>query len=769
MNRKSALLASAILFNAGAHAGAADLGADLGADSADIVVTAQKREQRITDVPMSISAYSGEFLEQIGGNELSRVAAITPGFVVQLQDKFAPGFSIRGLTSNDFSPNAGQRVAIFQDGMPVTQQTAAYGELFDVARVEVEKGPQSTLHGRSALNGGVSIYQNTAADEFGFETKGGLGNYNYRHAQAVVNVPLGETFAVRLGALAKQRDGFVKDALDGSSYNALNSQALRFAAKWEPDVDFRFDLVATYDRDDTKGGVPFKSGTFLPLDPTTGAIIGDLDFWSPTRLTSFGEIEDAFFHRDIFNIAGTANLTINDRLSLTSITGLRWSDAIETGDSDGTPTNMIAVRQQNYGTQVSQELRLNFTDVGPVEGFVGVSGFWADNAMKMSLGYDERAMALLLGGVLQTTAPTGLTNAQINAILGPQAAYLKAYQEDRSITHARTETYDLFGDVTVHAADMLELFAGARVTFDRQRVALQGLLPYGPSTLTGAGLLLQPTPSGMVKTGSNSSTTATGRAGARFIVSPALNFYAVYGVGKRPEVLQINPTTPSAVIPAETLKSGEVGMKFQALDNRLTGDISLFHYKYSNFQTLGLQNGVLATVNAGKADATGVESQLNFAVTRGITVFGSYGWNKARFKAGAYEGNRFRNSPDHKFAVGADFSASVAGGLVSFAPLYSWQSMMFFDDNNDRSDLQVRRPAALSDTKVDEFQGSFGLLSARLDFVPGSERWSLALVGDNLTDETYIVDAGNTGDYFGIPTFIAGTRRTWRVELGVKF
>src|SRR5262249_34662465 len=117
----------------------------------ELVVTAQKRAQRITDVPISISAFDARFLEQIDARGLDQVAAVTPGFVLQLQNKFAPGFSIRGVTSDEFQPYSEQRVAVFQDGVPVTQATGAFGELFDLDRIEVQKGPASTLYGRSAL------------------------------------------------------------------------------------------------------------------------------------------------------------------------------------------------------------------------------------------------------------------------------------------------------------------------------------------------------------------------------------------------------------------------------------------------------------------------------------------------------------------------------------------------------------------------------------------------------------------------------------------
>ncbi len=735
----------------------------------EIIVTAQKREQKITEVPMAISAYDSKTLERIGGTELSKVSAITPGFVVQLQDKFMPGFSIRGLTTNDLTPQGEQRVAVFQDGVPATQPVASYGEMFDVDRVEVEKGPQSTLHGRSALSGAVSIFQKRPTDDLSAEFQGGLGNYNYHHVQGVVNIPVADTLAIRFGAMLRKRDGFVKDSDGSGTYNAIDAEAYRFAARWEPTDRFKFNLIATYDVDHTKGGVPFKSRTFLPLDQTTGAVVGDVRPWTPTHLNTFGTLPDPYFHREIVGVSGTAELELDDRFSLTSISGYRWFDTCQSGDNDGTPTNIIAYHQCVNGRQYSEELRLNFTDLGPLEGFIGGSAFKAHNNNNLDLGYDERAMALMFDGTLQGLAPRGLTNNEINALLGPRAATLKPFHLDRQLNHVDITTFDLFADATLHVTDQLEAFAGGRVTWDKKHVTLQGLTPEGPSNLTGYGILFAPTPDGAVLGGTNRSTIITGRAGLRYAVTPNVNLYAVYGIGKRPEVLNIYPTKPSEIVPAEELKSVEGGIKFSLLGGHLVGDASVFHYDYSNFQTVTSVGGKRVTINAGKASATGFETQFNYVVTPWFTAFGSYGYNHARFKSGAYAGNRFRNSPDHKFAIGADFTAPVKGGSVSFAPLYSWQSTMFFFDDNDRADLQVRTPAALSDQIVDEVQKGYGLLSARLSFTANDDRWTFALVGENLADKKHIVDAGNIADYFSIPTFIAGTRRTYRAEFSLKF
>lgn len=733
-------------------------------NSAEIIVTAQKRDQRITDVPMAISAYDSATLERVGATELNRVAELTPGLVIQLQDRFLPGISLRGITSDDTSPAAEPRVALFQDGVPITQIASGYSELFDVDRVEVEKGPQSTLHGRSALNGGISVFQKMPTRDFGAELKGGLGNYGYRLLQGTINLPVSDSFGVRVGGLVHKRDGFLKDVQGDRSYNNVDSRAFRLTAKFEPNDTFYFKFAGTYDYDGTKSGGAFKSGIFVPLDQTTGAVAGDSLFWTPTRLGTFGQLPADYSRRKVLGLSGTTGLTLSDALDLTAISGYRWYTTCQAGDIDGTPTNIVGYEQCNGGEQFSQELRLNIKKPGVFEGFVGAGLFKAKNDLLLNLASDERAAALLLNGALQRSAPTGLTNNQINALLGARAALLKPYHVDRREQTADIETYDIFADGTVQLTEALEVFAGGRVTWDSKDLTVQATTPAGVSRLTGRGLLFTSTPGTVPLEGSHSSTLLTGRAGLRYVFSPKVNVYAVYGIGKRPEIIDISPTGAKSIIPAEQLRSVEAGVKFSLMSGRLTGDASVYHYTYDNFQTFQRTNGVLSPVNAGSASATGFETQANWRVSGDLSIFGSYGYNHARFSSGAYNGNSFRNSPDHKFALGFDAATDVSFGRLSLTPTYSWQSKMFFSDDNDRADLQVRSPAAFSDTRVDEVQKSFGLLNSRLKFTPDAGKWSLALVGDNLLDTKFIVDAGNSGDLFGIPTFVPGSRRTVRVE-----
>src|SRR3954452_9748677 len=134
---------------------------DAGAEDV-IVVTAQLREQRLTDVPLTIPAISGEFMQQLGGNEFEDLSRYVPGFEVQNQSPNNPGFGIRGVTSDSGTAFNEPRVSVFQDGVSISKSRGSYVELFDMERIEVVRGPQSTLYGRGALIGGVNLIENKA-------------------------------------------------------------------------------------------------------------------------------------------------------------------------------------------------------------------------------------------------------------------------------------------------------------------------------------------------------------------------------------------------------------------------------------------------------------------------------------------------------------------------------------------------------------------------------------------------------------------------------
>ena len=172
--------------------------------SENVVVTAQLREQRPVEVPFALTTYSGRFLDDLNIQEFEDLARFTPGFAVQNQSPNNPAISIRGITVDSGASFFEPRVSIYQDGVSIAKPRGAYVELFDVERVEISKGPQSTLYGRGALIGAVNIVQAKPRmdDTFGM-VRGELGNLGYLMGEGMVNVAISPEVGLRVSGRFK--------------------------------------------------------------------------------------------------------------------------------------------------------------------------------------------------------------------------------------------------------------------------------------------------------------------------------------------------------------------------------------------------------------------------------------------------------------------------------------------------------------------------------------------------------------------------------------
>ena len=820
----------------------------------EIVVTAQLRAQDPIEVPFALTAYSGEFLDNLGVQDFEELSAFVPGLLVQNQSPNNPGFVIRGLTSDSTGASDEPRVSIYQDGVSISRAPGAFVELFDVERVEVSKGPQSTLYGRGALIGAINVIQNKAdIDGFDAEGRAAIGNYDYRMVELMLNAPVGDTAAFRFATRLKSRDGYVENLLGGRDYNGVDTQAFRASAAFEPSDALRVDVIANYQQDNPSG-VSFRSIYYNPQDPNTGAVLStDRSPESPAALTPGSGLaggSELGIDREVWGVTGLVRYDLSDSLTLNSVTAYRTFETSESFDPDGISLPILTGIGQSDGEQWSQELRLNFDNGGTFSGFVGGSYFREENQSSSPIEIDERlALAQLAGildgtplAVLPTTLPRSVYASQafLQPLLGglgiPAAARagiannLKASHQETAATNTELESFDFFGDLTWKPTDRLEFAAGVRYTSDSKTTEfgssvlngrsiaggllavqqVQGqinqLIALGtPAALAQAGalgafatgLVTQLATPGAVNapvsaafplfgltfqpTAGNGGTTArdldddglTYRLTGRYAVSDDASLYATYARGRRPAVLAVTvPSTPFGApifteVPAETVDSYEVGFKSALMDRRLRLDGAVYAYQYENFQTTEQVGTQFITTNAGEAEAYGFEGQVNYVAADWLDLFGTYGYNHARFTTGARDGNRFRLSPDHRFSVGALVSLPVTGGAFEIQPTYTWQSEVFFDDNNDRSDLQTT--GFVPDRIVDEFQDSYGLLNLRVRYVPTDANWSVEAFGDNLTDEAFIKDAGNTGDSLGLPTFIAGEPRTYGAVVTIRY
>jgi len=808
----------------------------------ELVVTAQLREQRAVEVPFALTAYTGRELADLGVQEFEELSQFVPGFEVQNQSPNNPGFVMRGITSDSGNATVEPRVSVFQDGVSISKSRGSYVELFDLERVEIAKGPQSTLYGRGALIGGVNLIQNKAKPgEFESRAQVEVGNNSYWMSEAMLNAPLGETAAVRLAARLKKRDGYVDNLLGGEDFNSTDTAALRGLLAWTPDARFRVDVIANYQKD-KPSGTSFKSRSFRPTDPTTGVVLGAADPWDGAALAAGPGFEGGRglgLDREVWGVTGLASYEISPTLTLNSISAFRKFDSLEIFDADGVSLPLLTAGEKAYGKQASQEFRLNYSpEGGRVSGFVGVSFFHEEGYQRTPSQFDERvALArlagMLNGGPLQPGRPatdpapaavfgqTAFTGALLQGVAAARgvalsatqaqaiAANLKPNHLETSTNSSETDSVDVFADTTFKLTDRLELGLGVRYSHDdktsgytasvlngrsilggfigalsqapaTRTALLQALAMPGAAALPAAavplfGLGVQPSVNnGDVATADLKDDGFTGRATLRYSPADDVSVYANYARGRRPEVLSASP--PAAPngrptftqLPAETVDSFELGAKADRIGGRLSLEGAVFHYRYKNFQTTEQIGTTVVTTNAGEAKAYGFEGQAHLVLNEVAEVFATYAYNHSRFDTGVRKDNRFRLSPDHSFSIAANLRAPLLRGELSVRPSYTWQSEVFFDDDNDRPDLQQPPQALVADNLQDERQKAYGLANLRVEFRPATGGWRVGAFVTNLFDKKYIKDAGNTGDSIGMPTFIAGEPRFYGLTLGFE-
>ncbi|HWW25821.1 MAG TPA: TonB-dependent receptor, partial [Caulobacter sp.] len=451
----------------------------------ELIVTAQKREQKALDVPIALTAYSGAMLDKLGVQEFDKLSAFVPGFQVQNQSPNNPGFVMRGITSDSGEATVEPRVSVFQDGVSISKSRGSYVELFDVQRIEVAKGPQSTLFGRGAMIGAVNIIQNKA-DPKALDWRVGaeLGDHGYGLFEGMANVPLSDTFALRLAGRYKERDGAIENVLGGRNLGSTDTGALRLSAHWSPTARLDADLIVNYEADHPTG-TAFKSNSFNPTNIATGQALGDRDPNSPAGLSSGYGFEGGAalgLKRFVQGATALVDYRFNDAWTLSSITAARHFASEEVFDPDGFSLPMFVFAEDARGRQYSQELRLNYDNGGKISWFGGVSYFDEDARTRVPLQFDERyALALLTSqltkpnpqptAVLTNTAflsalVTGLTGGAATGAVAQGIASNLGVHTEQFTNYGTTQSWDVYGDATWHVTDRFELSAGLRYTRD---------------------------------------------------------------------------------------------------------------------------------------------------------------------------------------------------------------------------------------------------------------------------------------------------------------
>ncbi|GGC06708.1 TonB-dependent receptor [Novosphingobium endophyticum] len=732
----------------------------------DIVVTARRTQETLQDVPLSVTAFSGDQLEALDINSFADIGKTVPNLDVQRQfgSASAPQFALRGVSTGTLKFEADAGIGLYIDGVYLGRPAGTAFDLADIDRVEVMRGPQGTLFGRNSTGGAINFVTAAPTGEFGVKAEGTLGNYDRRRGRITVNLPAFGPLSARISYLHDENRGYVRNLTPGreftftepfgtvrsaKTFGAENTDAVAVAIRLDTG-----DLTADYKFDYTDKVSTQLGQQLLGYDPTYTAGVGNppfytappsiyvpatteyqkalaLDFTTPSRLKIQGH-------------SLTVAYLLNENITFKSITGYRKMDEFVGGNDidggaydggaidpslTGLPFTNISSIEDRHQKQFTQEVQLLGT-MGNLDWVLG--GFYFRET-----GRDNNPVFIgVVFPTFTTIQPrTTPTDGNTIDIFGVPSDYLAG--ADTSIRNKSVAGY-------AHVAykqEHFELAGGIRYTKDDRREVVRA-----------AGLVPAFVPAGTFNASFDHwDFDATATYIANRDIRAYLRFATGYLSGGVLGGVEFKP---------ETVKSYEAGVKADLIDNTLRVNASYFITRRSNVQTLGFNAAsgtFLFSSPRGKED--GFELELTARPSRHFTFNASYGYLNQRLSDDPVNGPVNSLAPKNTLSVGGQYDSPEFsnGSYVSF------RLDGFFRDKRLSDPIQAAATNRLT-TLPSRFD-----MNARLSLVDIPIAMTKAKVSawvQNLTNNHELEFARN------LSTNVIGTfqvPRTWGVDIGMQF
>lgn len=684
----------------------------------DIIVTAQRREQSLQDVPIAITAFDAETLERTNATGIQDIAAKAPGVTLTQFNIGEPQLYIRGVGTTSDSAASDPSIGISIDEVSIGRAGASALSFVDVERVEILRGPQGTLYGRNASGGALNVYTRRPLMEDSGLLTARFGSFNEYGVEGNLNHQLGPDAAARLAFRYNTNDGYAENVpsgrgLEGGTSYGARLSVLNEAGPWTvlASVDYSNDDMDGHAR------VPVTaSSTPAPFVTLINTLRSGLDVRQ-----SFSSA-DNYQERTNFGFTGRVEYDA-DRFGVVSLTSYRNNDYRWRDNLGGLPFPAwpleVDDRASESASQFSQEFRLVSKPDQPISWVAGVYYF------NEEIDRNEQF-------VVRTSLPIAPPS------FGGDTSFLQS---------ANNISYAAFGQATVPFADIWELTLGARWTKDDRKVEQVARDNEGGAN-PPPGIPLGPGGSPYRVDADASFDEPTWKIALSVEPINNVRVYASYDRGYKagsfPSTAQtgLQASTP---LRSEILDNYELGLKSTILDGRLRFNAAAFRLEYDDLQVYELLGLSLVTSNA-QAEVNGYEIESAFAVTNNITIGGSYTSLDAKFTSNAqsgalilpYNGNTLPRSPDSQYTLYADGEWDAFGGIVAARVDYQWTDDFYFDPSNNP---EVLSPA-------------HSLVSAYLSWETPSGL-KLAVYGKNLGDEEYqthiIKNVGVGFSVFGAP------------------
>lgn len=716
----------------------------------EIVVTAEKREASLQDVPIAITAVDGKTLDNLAIDDMMDLYVQTPGLSFSRAGGEAQVY-IRGIGTDAFGVTIDPSVAIHMDGVYLGRPQMGLAQFLDVERVEILKGPQGTLYGRNATGGAINIISRSPSEERDGYATIGVGSFERQELKAASNFTLSDSWTARLAGRYLKDDGFTDDLQAGGA-DAIDDQdmiALRATLAFDDGGPLDFKLIADY--------TDFSSGnrSSRPLDGLSFAVVNG------AQPQAFGDTRNnlpTFHDWDTNGLTATLNYAINDSLTLTSVTGVRSYESDFFFNTDGTEIEVTRSYFAYESDQFSQEFRLSADDGGPLTWMVGA--YYMD---------EDKEGALGLG---RNTHPSFGT---VSFIIP---------NEDE------TEALALFGEVSYQFSDQWNGTFGLRYSDEEK------------SDFTSVGAIFGDF-TGLASTGSvvqfftRTETESWDDVSPRFVLSYTPDDNSLYygSITKGFKSGGWNAFDGSPAFEPEEVISFEVGFKTDLADGKVRLNGSVFAYDYTDLQVSTFQDGLTVTTNAADASIWGAELEIWAVPIPELLIRGSIGYLNTEFEdfvsafgrcpadatpaelagpcngaiAGAtrsvdLSGAALQNAPEVKANLNATYTIELAGGArVDLFGQASFQSQIYHTQFNDR--LIGQEPITLID--------------ARASWHSADDKYEVAVFGKNLSDEEYFqntvrftsLSEGNPADRFNIGAGLGypAPGVNWGLEGTVRF
>ena len=706
-------------------------------DNKEIIVTAQKRAQNLQDVPISMEVVSGQRLADFNSNDIKSVMNYAPNVFVQ-STAGNDVIYIRGFGSPPANFAFDQSVSLYVDGVYAGRSRQAQAPFFDLARVEVLRGPQGALFGKNTAAGAVSVV--SAGPTSHFETSL-TASYNFDFkgpdVSGYISGPITSTLSARLAYKFINQDGYIHNLATNHDDPQIKQQVARLTLKWEPSSNFDYTVKAEYANRDVIGGITVSS-------PLTSAQAPHL-----TRYLDRSALGDEGTKTKSVMLSGTGNLKLGD-YTLTSVTGYSWFKANIVNGFDQTIPNSGGAFTNNsvYNSfperfeQVSQELRL----LSPTGRFLDfIVGAYYDHSTYRLDQLQGFNIADLFGSPY-----FGRIDSRFNQ---------------------KADSFSVFGQGTVNVTKALRVIGSLRYTHVSKDADFAAKLIYGP-------FAIRPISSAA---GKRSEGNVDPSITVQYDVAPHVMVYGTWGRGSKSGGFVSNTlgtTNATFQFKPERSENFEAGVKSTMLDGKVVANVSLYHTQFKNLQVSVYQPATSSylTGNAASATSKGVEGSFTFYPVDNFDINASAAYQDVKYDD--YPGAAClasqpttctpatNNLKGYRVAYSSKFTGSVTAHArfdlsdalrLDVTGVVAGRSKYFDSDNQ---------------SPIFGVQKGYAKLDLRVQLADQENRWHIAFVGKNLTNQL------TTGSAFNLPAPITAVPRAIlylepprnvAVEAGIKF